>query len=154
MSPDADQDKDEATEAAAQDEDAAADVVAPEEAQRQVAGGEAELIDVRTQHEWDAGHVPGARHVPLDELPASAGELSRERPLLIYCRAGNRSAFAAEGLRSAGIEAHAIEGGALAWAERGLPLEPESGYVAASGEAAAELEARERSGHRPAGITW
>lgn len=135
-------------------EDATVESLSPAEAQRAIAAGEVELIDVRTAHEWEAGHVPGARHVPLNELSASAAELPRDRELLIYCRAGGRSAFAAEGLRQGDFRVRAIEGGALAWAEQNLPLEPTDGYVAESGEAAAELEARERTGARPTGIDY
>ena len=119
-----------------------------------VAAGEAELIDVRTEHEWRAGRIPGSRHVPLTDLSSEADRLGKDQELLIICRGGTRSAFAAEGLRSAGFEARAVNGGLLEWAEAGRELEPADGYVAESGEAAAVLEARERSGQRPPGINW
>lgn len=130
------------------------EAVSPQSALEMVESGAAELIDVRTAHEWEAGHVPGARHLLLTELKAAAAGLPKDQPLLICCRAGNRSEFAAASLRAGGFDARPVAGGALAWAEQGLPLEPKGGYVAESGEAAAELEARERAGERKPGIPW
>jgi rhodanese-related sulfurtransferase len=79
-------------------------------------------------------------------LRSEPGKIDRETPLVFYCRGGNRSRMAAQAFREAGYEARVLSGGALAWQETGLELEPEDGYVAESGEAAAELEARRRSG--------
>ena len=97
---------------------------------RELIDGGAQLVDVRTAKEHAAGHIAGAAHVPLERLDQEADELDRERPLIVYCRGGNRSQVAAEALRNSGWEAHSIEGGLLAWAEGGLPLEPEDGEVA------------------------
>lgn len=130
------------------------DLATLEEAEELLNSGKAQLLDVRTSHEWDFGHIPGARHVPLVELSEAAAELGKDEPFLVICRGGNRSAFAAEGLRAAGFQARAVAGGMLAWEEAGKTLEPEGGYVAESGEAAAELEARARQGTRPPGIDW
>ncbi len=104
----------------------------------------AQLIDVRTEHEWEAGRLAGATRIEMNELGERAGELDRDRAVLFYCRGGNRSALATQAFREAGFDAHNIEGGLTAWAEAGLPFEPEDGYVAESGEAAAILEARRR----------
>ncbi len=90
----------------------------------------AELIDVREPHEWEAGHIAGARHIPLDRLPSEAESIAHERPVVFQCRGGNRSAMAAQAFREAGYDAYNMEGGLSAWAERGLPLEPEDGHVA------------------------
>jgi rhodanese-related sulfurtransferase len=117
--------------------------IARDEAKRLIEDG-AQLVDVRADHEWEAGHVAGAVHLPLDELAERAGELDRERPVVVYCRGGNRCQMAAEALASAGFEATPLAGGIRAWEEAGLPLEPDGGYVAESGEAAAILEARKR----------
>jgi rhodanese-related sulfurtransferase len=121
----------------------AMDTVAPEEARKLVAGG-AQLVDVRGDHEWEAGHIAGAVHLPLDELAGRAAELDRERPVVVYCRGGRRCEMAAEALAGAGFEATPLAGGIRAWEEAGLPLEPGGGYVAESGEAAAVLQARKR----------
>lgn len=106
--------------------------------------GEVELIDVRRPHEWEAGRIPGATHVEVNELPAAAERLDRERTVVLYCRSGSRSQLAAEGLSAGGFDAHALAGGISAWSGEGRPLEPEGGYVAESGEAAAVLEARRK----------
>jgi rhodanese-related sulfurtransferase len=120
------------------------ETVDSEEAKKLVADG-AQLVDVRAEHEWKAGRIEGAVHLPLAELSGRAGELDRGRPVVVYCRGGNRCRMAAEALASAGFDAAPLAGGIRAWAEAGLPLEPEGGYVAESGEAAAILEARKRA---------
>jgi len=115
----------------------------PIEVEKMVDDG-AQLVDVRTDHEWEAGHLAGAVHIRFEELSAHAEELDKERPLVLYCRGGNRSGVAAAALRGAGYDAHHMAGGITAWAEAERPLEPPEGYVAESGEAAAVLEARRR----------
>ena len=117
--------------------------VSREEARKLIEDG-AQLVDVRADHEWEAGHIAGAVHVPLDELAGRADELDRERPVVVYCRGGNRCEMAAEALAAAGFAAAKLEEGVVGWAEAGLPLDPEGGYAAESGEAAAVLEARKR----------
>ena len=107
--------------------------------------GDAQVIDVRADHEWDAGHIPAAAHIPLEALSERAEEIDRGRPVIFYCRGGNRSGMAVQAFTEAGYEASKLEGGISAWAEAGLALEPEDGYVTESGEAAAVLEARRRS---------
>jgi rhodanese-related sulfurtransferase len=111
------------------------------EAQELVAN-EAQLVDVRADHEWEAGRIAGARHVPLAELAERAGEIDKERPVVLYCRGGNRSTMAAEALTEAGFDAMKLSEGIVGWAGEGLPLEPEDGTVAESGEAASILDAR------------
>ena len=90
---------------------------------------DAQLVDVRTAAEWDTSRIEGARHIPLEQLGAAAPELERERPLVFYCRVGERSAMAAEAFRASGWDAHSLAGGLLAWADEGLPLEPEGAPV-------------------------
>jgi rhodanese-related sulfurtransferase len=97
---------------------------------RELIDGGAQVVDVRTAKEHAAGHIAGAAHVPLERIDQDAGELDRERPVVVYCRGGNRSEMAAEALRNSGWDAHSIDGGLVAWAEDGLPLEPEGGEVA------------------------
>jgi rhodanese-related sulfurtransferase len=90
----------------------------------------AELIDVREEDEWEAGHVPGARHVQLVELTAAAETIDRERPVIFGCRSGNRSRMAAEAFRESGYDAYNMAGGLTAWANGGFPIEPQDGHVA------------------------
>lgn len=117
--------------------------VGREEARRLVEEG-AQLVDVRADHEWEAGRIPGAVHVPLAELNERTGEIDQDRPVVLYCRGGTRSTMAAEALTAAGYDAAKLTGGIVGWEEEGLPLEPEGGYAAESGEAAAILEARKK----------
>lgn len=95
----------------------------PHEAAERLAAGNAELIDVREQYEWEAGRIEGARHVPVHELAAIASELDRERPVMFVCRVGGRSAMAAAAFRRAGVDAHNVAGGVLAWERAGLPFD-------------------------------
>ena len=92
--------------------------------------GAVELVDVRTDEEYTAGHIDGARHIPLERLQEGAAELDRSRRLVLYCRSGDRSGMAAEAFRASGWDAVSMAGGLMAWAEAGLPLEPEGGEVA------------------------
>jgi rhodanese-related sulfurtransferase len=118
--------------------------VGPERAREMIEAG-AQLVDVRTDHEWDAGRIPGASHIELGELTARAGEIERDRPVVVYCRGDNRSDMAVAALAADGFEAVALEGGIEAWAGAGEAIEPDGGYVAESGRAASILEARKRS---------
>jgi rhodanese-related sulfurtransferase len=90
----------------------------------------AQLVDVRTSAEVQEGRIAGALHIELEQLPTQAGELERERPVVFYCRSGQRSAMASGAFRAAGYEAYNLDGGLLAWVEGGLPIEPEDGSVA------------------------
>jgi rhodanese-related sulfurtransferase len=80
------------------------------------------VIDVREPGEYEAGHVPGARLIPLGELPARAGELPRSRRVYVICASGNRSAPAAEWLARAGWNAVSVAGGTSAWQRAGNPV--------------------------------
>ncbi len=99
----------------------------PEQAAERVAAGQADLIDVREQYEWDAGHIEGARHVQLHELNEFAQTADPARPLVFVCRVGGRSAMATDAFRQAGFEAYNVWGGVIAWERAGLPF---AGYVA------------------------
>jgi rhodanese-related sulfurtransferase len=120
--------------------------VSREETRKLVDEG-AQLIDVRADHEWEAGRIPGAVHVPLPELPQRIDELDEERPVVVYCRGGNRSSMAAAALAEAGYDAAKLSEGIVGWKGEELPLEPEGGYVADSGEAAAILQAQKKPSH-------
>jgi rhodanese-related sulfurtransferase len=106
------------------DEAAASIDLSPERAAAAI-DGDAELVDVRRDWEWEAGHIAGARHVEVNELSARADELPRDRPVVFVCRVGSRSGMAAEAFRQAGWDAYHVDGGLHAWIEAGLPLEGE-----------------------------
>ncbi len=104
--------------------------VDPDRARQLIEAGEVQLVDVREQHEWDAGRIAGARHIELERVAAEAGTLDRDRPLLFYCRLGARSGMAANAFRRAGYDAYSVDGGLTEWDRRGHPLDPEDGTVA------------------------
>jgi molybdopterin/thiamine biosynthesis adenylyltransferase/rhodanese-related sulfurtransferase len=100
--------------------------VDPASAQREVDADGALLVDVREPHEWDEAHVAGARLVPLATVAERIEELAPDRSqrVLLFCRVGNRSARAADSLRSElGYENVAsVAGGIEAWRTAGLPV--------------------------------
>ena len=97
----------------------------PEEFQR--VRGEVVLLDVRTREEFLSGHIPGARHLPLDEIPHRAHELPRDRLVVCVCRSGRRSLEAARLLLARGFAARSLAGGLQAW--RGPVHRPPAGEV-------------------------
>ena len=103
--------------------------VEPERVAELMSSGEAQVIDVRTDAEYEAGRIGGAEHVPFDELIARSETLDRSRAVVFYCRSGDRSAVAAQAFAASGWQAHTMAGGLAEWTECGLPLEPEDGRV-------------------------
>jgi rhodanese-related sulfurtransferase len=91
---------------------------------------DAQLIDVREAYEYEEGHIPGSRNIEVTELTAAAESLDRDKPVVFYCRSGDRSSMPAEAYRASGWDAYSIEGGLAAWVESGRPIEPEDGKVA------------------------
>jgi rhodanese-related sulfurtransferase len=114
--------------------------VSREEAQKLIDEG-AQLVDVRADHEWEMGRIEGATHLPLAELAERAEEIDKDRPVVLYCRGGNRSSMATAALAAEGYDPVKLSEGIVGWSEAGLPLAPEGGSVAESGEAAAILHA-------------
>jgi rhodanese-related sulfurtransferase len=90
----------------------------------------AQLIDVREGYEHEAGHIPGSRNIEVTELTAAAESLDKTKPVVFYCRSGDRSSMPAEAYKASGWDAYSIEGGLTAWVEAGKPVEPEDGQVA------------------------
>lgn len=84
--------------------------------------GGAEVIDVRGQAEWEAGHIPGARNIPLGYLPDRLDEVSASKPVVVHCQSGARSAIAASILQSHGrSNVSNLAGGFAAWSSHELP---------------------------------
>ena len=81
-----------------------------------------QLVDVRDDKEWRAGHIEGAVHIPEDDLEDGLDKLDRNRQVVTVCRAGTRSDDAAEWLRGQGFDAENLDGGMLAWKWAGLPI--------------------------------
>jgi rhodanese-related sulfurtransferase len=85
---------------------------------------------VRESYEYEAGRIAGARHVELVRLADQAATLPADLPVVFYCRTGARSAVATQAFRASGLDAYNLAGGLIAWAERGLPIDPPGGRVA------------------------
>ena len=83
-----------------------------------VSNNKAQLLDVRTDDEWDTGHALGAKHIPLQELSNSDNLLSKDLAVYVYCASGNRAGKAVEYLIHAGFKAINI-GGLSDWRESG-----------------------------------
>jgi sulfur-carrier protein adenylyltransferase/sulfurtransferase len=91
------------------------------------------VLDVREQSEWDEGHIPGAVHVPRGHLESRIERTAPDpaRPILVYCSAGNRSAFAAKTLGELGYEdVTSLAGGFTDWKRNGFPVELQGGLDA------------------------
>ena len=83
------------------------------------------LIDVREDSEFREGHILNARHIPLGNLQKRLGELDafKDKPVLVCCRSGQRSASACGLLRKQGYQnVINLKGGVMAWQNAGLPL--------------------------------
>jgi sulfur-carrier protein adenylyltransferase/sulfurtransferase len=88
------------------------------------------VVDVREQDEWDEGHIPGAVHIPRGFLESRIERAAPDstRPVLLYCSAGNRSAFAAKTLAELGYEDVAsLAGGFTDWKRNGFPVQLSAG---------------------------
>lgn len=81
-----------------------------------------QLVDVREPEEWQAGRIPGALWIRMDELADRLDELDTNQPVVTVCRSGNRSGKMAEFLTERGYRAENLEGGMQAWADAGLPV--------------------------------
>lgn len=101
----------------------------PDQAHTRTGQGAAVLLDVREMPEWQAGHAPGAVHLPLTRLLAGAVLPAdvQGRLVVAICRSGHRSQQAAELLTSRGLDAVDVTGGMNAWAKAGLPVVDECG---------------------------
>lgn len=82
------------------------------------------VIDVRNQNEWDAGHLPNARLIPLPQLHARLSEIPRDRPIILHCQHGGRAAKAAATLDAFGFDdVHDLSGGFAGWEAAGHAVE-------------------------------
>ena len=85
-------------------------------AERLAQGDEIDVIDVREPFEWEIGHIPGARLVPLDRIGAEIPRLDKRRETILYCKVGERSMYAAQQLADAGVaDVSNLSGGILRW---------------------------------------
>lgn len=99
--------------------------ISPADAQKQADGGEAVLIDVREEEDWNEGHADGAKHLSrgIIELEIEEEIPDLKTPIICYCGGGSRSALVAESLQKMGYEnVRSLAGGLRAWKEAGLPI--------------------------------
>jgi hydroxyacylglutathione hydrolase len=94
--------------------------ISPREANRRICTSASSVLDVRSRQEFRAGHVKGAVNIPFTQLPARVSELDPSRPLVVYCRAGNRSARACAYLCRRGFAVANLCGGYWPYAGRGF----------------------------------
>jgi rhodanese-related sulfurtransferase len=107
------------------------ETITVDEARRLFDDGKVQFVDIREKHEWDAGHVPGAVHVPRGSLefladpsiPTHVAELHSDKKLVLYCAAGGRSALATKTLKDMGFtDICHVQGGYSAWHQAGNPI--------------------------------
>jgi rhodanese-related sulfurtransferase len=79
------------------------------------AGEQLNIIDVREDEEVATGKIPGAKHIPLGQIPERLNELVKDKPYYIVCRSGGRSGQACAFLSAKGYDVTNVEGGMLAW---------------------------------------
>lgn len=104
--------------------------ISPKEAEALISGGQVDVVDVRGAGDWAAGHVPGARSVPLSELVADPRAALPHDGVVFICAKGVRSIKAAEAANAAGLEqVYSVEGGTSGWAAAGLGLVSEGGGI-------------------------
>ena len=89
------------------------------------------LLDVREDDEWQRGHAAGARHIPMNEVPARIGEIEPGATLFVVCHLGGRSLRVAQYLAQNGYAPINVSGGMQAWADAGRPVVTDSGGVGA-----------------------
>ncbi|WP_174616275.1 rhodanese-like domain-containing protein [Virgibacillus ihumii] len=75
------------------------------------------VIDVREDDEVAQGKIPGAKHVPLGEVPDRINEINKNKHYYMICRSGGRSGKACEFLENQGFDVTNVDGGMLAWTE-------------------------------------
>lgn len=98
--------------------------VRPADLAEPLSSGDVTVIDVRAESEWDAGHLPGVINIPLGSLPGRLDEIPADRPVVLHCQGGGRSAIAASILQANGFpQAANLTGGFRAWKAAGLPVE-------------------------------
>lgn len=99
-------------------------MASPSQVARRILEDDVTVLDVRSQAEWDSGHLPGAKHIMLGYLPQRALEFPPDAPVVVHCETGGRSAIAASILQAQGIPTVInMVGGMREWSASGLPVE-------------------------------
>lgn len=95
--------------------------VSVQQAHAKLQDDSAVMVDVREPEEIAEQAVPGTINIPLNQLEARANEVPKGKPVLVFCRSGNRSQEGAAILAAKGYDASTVEGGIIAWDAAGLP---------------------------------
>ena len=95
-----------------------------EEARREIAGGDATAVDVRSDEDWQEGHVPGAIHLPDADPEQATKPLEEGARLLVIADDGKVAVDAASKLSDQGYDAVAVEGGMGDWVSEDFPIQP------------------------------
>lgn len=90
-------------------------------------GSAAVLLDVREDDEWQRGHVAGAQHIPMGQVPTRLEEIDQAAKLYVICHVGGRSMRVAQYLQRNGYQPINVNGGMLAWANAGRPVITDGG---------------------------
>ncbi len=101
----------------------------PAELASRIASSEVQLVDVRSDNEWNSGHIPEAEHRFLGRLLDNLSTIDRDTPIVTQCQSGVRSAIAASILQAAGRKVINLTGGFAAWQNAGLPVAPIEGIT-------------------------
>jgi rhodanese-related sulfurtransferase len=98
--------------------------VGVEEARREIAGGDATAVDVRSEEEWSEGHVPGALHAPDADLDAASKRPAEGARLVVIAKDAGLAAEAASRLNDQGYDAVAVDGDMGEWVSEDFPIQP------------------------------
>lgn len=82
-----------------------------------------QILDVRSPDEWEKGHIPGAKHIFLPDVPKESGTLNKKKPVAVYCETGYRASIAASILQNEGFDVHNVPGSWQAWLNAKYPVE-------------------------------
>lgn len=95
----------------------------PEVISKQIENNEITLLDVREDSEWSEGYIKGAVHIPLGDLSIkTTNDISKDKPLYVYCRSGRRASEAVIKLKALGFENVENMGGIIEWQGKGGAL--------------------------------
>ncbi|HUF66066.1 MAG TPA: rhodanese-like domain-containing protein [Gemmatimonadaceae bacterium] len=98
--------------------------ISPTELNERLEAGEVAVIDVRGRSEWEEAHLPGVANIPVGYLTERLDEIPRDRPVVVHCQSGSRSAIAASVLHAHGVtNVINLSGGIVDWRRSGRPVE-------------------------------
>jgi rhodanese-related sulfurtransferase len=97
-----------------------------EDARREIAGGEAQALDVRDEEQWGEAHVAQAIHLPIERLPSEVETLDPDTRLIVFAENDRAAGKAVKSLRKSGFDAAVAKGGMKAWIKKAFRTQPTS----------------------------